>query len=470
MKKLLLAVALFPLLLYGSQSKISVKIDPRVELMSIAFRLAGATEYSSKDNPAYIKDIEEHFKTYENDTLIRYVKYLRDRTLIGYDAVMTMAISLQGKGGEYTLPSTDKAIGLLYDNTGRWNKWNAPEFIRLFNEFYIKSDFDSFFKSHKKYYNALVHKFNKEINLDSRWFSGFYGIDTGDKFHVIIAPSCGRSNYGPHTYDESGVKNVYAVISVYNFEEDGSPTFLHQGEIVIHEINHSYINPLTELTGIVSQLKYSGGKIMEVVGEDMKMQAYDNFRTVINESLVRAAVIRYMKNKAFPSEDIENEIISQKSLAYYWIEGLDSLYEEYDNHRDKYPDMQSFYPHIKDYFEEVAQNIIQMRDDFYSKAPSVVEVSPYIDQQNKVSPSIEYIDVRLSSPVKKEAGVVWLVVKQGGEDAFASVRLKSNDTVRFNLKLLPDTDYHFHIRGFLPATKDGYFIKPYDLYFSTGTM
>lgn len=470
MKKLLLVIALLPLLLYGSQSKVPVKIDPRVELCSIAFRLAGAKEYSSNVNVTYIKDIEEHFNAYENDTLIRYVKYLRDRTFIGYDAVMTMAVSLQGKNGKYTLPTHEKAIEILYDNSGRWNKWNAPEFIRLLNEFYEKSDFETFFRSHKKYYDSLVEKFNKEVNLDANWFPDFYGTHTEDKYHVIIAPSCGNSNYGPHTYSENGVKNIYAVLGVFKFEEDGSPTFSYKREIVVHEMNHSYINPLTETTHIADHIKDSGDKIMAVVGEDMKMQAYADFKTVINESLVRAAVIRYMKNKAFPSEDIENEIISQKSLAYYWIEGLDSLYEEYDNHRDIYPDMQSFYPHIKDYFEEVAQNIIQMRDDFYSKAPSVVEVSPYIDQQNKVSPSIEYIDVRLSSPVKKEAGVVWLVVKQGGEDAFASVRLKSDDTVRFNLKLLPDTDYHFHIRGFLPATEDGYFIKPYDLYFSTGTM
>ena len=468
MKKLLLVIALLPLLLYGSQSKVPVKIDPRVELCSIAFRLAGAKEYSSNVNATYIKDIEEHFNAYENDTLIRYVKYLRDRTFIGYDAVMTIAVSLQGKNGKYTLPTHEKAIEILYDNSGRWNKWNAPEFIRLLNEFYEKSDFETFFRSHKKYYDSLVEKFNKEVNLDANWFPDFYGTHTEDKYHVIIAPSCGNSNYGPHTYSENGGKNIYAVLGVFNFEEDGSPTFSYKREIVVHEMNHSYINPLTETTHIADHIKDSGDKIMAVVGEDMKMQAYADFKTVINESLVRAAVIRYMKDHCLPVEDIKTEIISQKNLSYYWIEGLDSLYEEYDNHRDIYPDMQSFYPHIENYFKKVAQDINKMKDDFYANSPYVASVTPLIDGKRDVSPSIKSIEVKVSCPVKKEAGAVWLLVKEGGEDAFSSVTIKNEDTVVFYLNLSPNTKYHFIIRSFVPATDEGYFIKPCEIRFKTG--
>ena len=469
MKRLLFIIFLLPFTLYAkNDSKTPVSIDPRVEIISIAFRLAGAKEYSSNINTTYIKDIEGHFEPYRNDTLVRYIKYLRNKTLIGYDAVMTMAISLQGKNGKYYLPTHEKAIDILYDNSGRWNKWNTPEFVRLLNEFYIKSDFESFFRSHKKYYNYLVKRFNQEINLDARWFSDFYGTHTEDKHHIIIAPSCGNSNYGPHTYDKNDTKNTYAVLGVFNFNPDGSPTFIHKREIVIHEINHSYINPLTEITNIASQLNDSGEKIMTVVGEDMKMQAYSNFKTVINESLVRAAVIHYMKDHSLPANEIENEIISQKSLAYYWIDGLDSLYEEYANHRDIYPDMQSFYPHIKNYFEKVAQNIVKMKDDFYSYAPYVESITPLIDSCNDVSPSIKSIEVKTSRPVRKEGGVVWLVVKEGGEDAFSSVLIKNEDTVVFYLNLSPSTDYNFLIRGFIPATEEGYFIKPREIRFKTG--
>lgn len=45
----------------GAQSEPDVRVDPRVELMSVIFRLAGNPEYNQSRLTSYIQDVEEHF-------------------------------------------------------------------------------------------------------------------------------------------------------------------------------------------------------------------------------------------------------------------------------------------------------------------------------------------------------------------------------------------------------------------------
>ena len=61
------------------------KVDPRVELLGVVFRLAGAPEYSSTYAKQYVEDIEAWFAPYREDTLVRYVKRIRSQYYVGYD-------------------------------------------------------------------------------------------------------------------------------------------------------------------------------------------------------------------------------------------------------------------------------------------------------------------------------------------------------------------------------------------------
>jgi len=50
------------------------KVDKRVELLSIVFRLANSHEYSQNLFPQYIESIENHFGEFRSHELIKYVK------------------------------------------------------------------------------------------------------------------------------------------------------------------------------------------------------------------------------------------------------------------------------------------------------------------------------------------------------------------------------------------------------------
>lgn len=79
--------------------------------------------------------------------------------------------------------------------------------------------------------------------------------------------------------------------------------------ILIHEFNHSFINFDPET------FRTSGEQIYAAVGEQMARQAYGQWSIVLTEAMVRAAVIKYMKDHNFPAVEITKETAIQKHVA-----------------------------------------------------------------------------------------------------------------------------------------------------------
>lgn len=83
----------------------------------------------------------------------------------------------------------------------------------------------------------------------------------------------------------------------------------------------------------------------------MADQAYSSWETIINESIVRAAVLVYMKENNFSQIEIDNEMKEQISRSFIWTPDLVKLLEEYQASRKQYPDLEAFYPRIVSFSE-----------------------------------------------------------------------------------------------------------------------
>ena len=71
-----------------------VRVDSRVELLSIVFRLAGAPEYNGCRLPSYDADITQAFAPYRNHPAIQLARQIRDQHGVGFDAVVGFAVSV----------------------------------------------------------------------------------------------------------------------------------------------------------------------------------------------------------------------------------------------------------------------------------------------------------------------------------------------------------------------------------------
>ncbi|KAB2841791.1 MAG: DUF4932 domain-containing protein, partial [Melioribacteraceae bacterium] len=108
------------------------KIDKRVELLSIVFRLAGNREYNMDMNKNYVKDIHDFFDKYKNHPLIVLAGNLYETRGVGFDAVMKMAVHVtQPPELSPIVPFTSEVP------ESRWGKENAEKFLVLLKQFYL---------------------------------------------------------------------------------------------------------------------------------------------------------------------------------------------------------------------------------------------------------------------------------------------------------------------------------------------
>ncbi|MFD1552972.1 DUF4932 domain-containing protein [Putridiphycobacter roseus] len=330
------------------------KVDIRVELLSIVFRLAGSHEYSQNLFPKYVESIENHFEEFKSHDLIEYVKDELLEDGIGFSAVMSMAIHITDPPNLAPLlnPFPYKSL------EEPWEKESAIKFIKLLNEFYIETDCETFFNKNKALYTTASNRFKKVYqNLDVAWYQNFYGAKPKGAFSIINGLGNGGANYGPKIFSQNGNEVIYAIMGTWSVDSLSMPTYEIEEYFptLLHEFNHSFVNHLVEKYH--AELQESGTIIFEKVKDEMNKQAYGNWKTMYDEALVRASVIKYMKDHNYDKATIKNELNEQLSSSFLWTDELVKELERYDNNRDKYPSLESFMPEIVKFFNLTAAKI-----------------------------------------------------------------------------------------------------------------
>lgn len=72
-------------------------------------------------------------------------------------------------------------------------------------------------------------------------------------------------------------------------------------------------------SGNYEALKEAGTELFQLCGWSMMNQAYSGWGTVINESIVRAAVICYMLDKGYSKDEIKAELQHQMQRNFRWM-------------------------------------------------------------------------------------------------------------------------------------------------------
>ncbi len=462
-------ISFFIAIIFSNSSKAQTlvpKVDQRVEMLSIVARLADYTEYNQNRAVAYVAAIRSWFDPFQSDSLIGYARRIRKEDAIGFDAVMSMAVHLQLQNNEFTM-----AEGWKESLDKRWKSKTALHFTELLNDFYKKSNAAKFFLNEQPYYNEAIEAFGNLISkFNQAWYYSFYGVAPEDRFNIVIGPGNGGNNYGPGVRGSESGRQIYAIMGSWTFDENGNPVFPEKDylQILIHEFNHSFINPLTEKYKSDRSFRKSGEAILKVMKEEMDSQAYGEWRTVINESLVRASVILYLLNeKLFRKAD--EEINMQINRGFLWTQELVELLAVYESNRKAYPTMERFYPEIIKFFRFVGDSISSIKTDYENNRPQVVSIEPFSNNSNNVDTSTKEITIHFSQPMQAEGYSF-----SYGEAGKKSYPIKaiggfSSDKKSFRIKveLEPGTDYEFFVSGLAFKNEAGYALKSYRIRFRT---
>ncbi|MEJ8769408.1 DUF4932 domain-containing protein [Prevotella sp. HCN-7019] len=355
MRKCTTLLALLIACLFAKAQSIIPQVNENVELMSILSRMAGFPEYNMDMAGQYIKDMDNYFKDNTEHQAVHYMKELRNKYGISYDAVMSMAVHLDNRNG--TLSLIEEDIPTLEK---RWKNVDKDEFLSYLNNFYKDTKFNEFFRSHKDLYGKGLKSYQDNVinHFDIDWYSDFYGNEPQETFSVIIGFCNGGGNYGVNRQITGKMKEVFAIVGYY---VDKKETPMYSKEYLptlIHEFNHSFINHYLDENKYpiyVKQLEPAATNLFISSHWSMSKQAYGNWKTMINESLVRAAVICYMLDNEYEPEEIRNVLLEQVQRNFRWMPELVSLLRKYEKKQSKYGNFEKFYPNIIKFFKEYSQ-------------------------------------------------------------------------------------------------------------------
>lgn len=467
MKKIIiLSLHLFFTALLGQNKEVlsAPKVDVRVELLSIVFRLAECPEYTAAYFPKYIDKIEKHFGNYKEHELIKFTQSKLVKGRIRYDAVMFMAIALSDNYPFVPLrPITNEFP------ESRWTQKKAEKFIELLNAFYVDADCASFFERNKDIYEHASREFKTVFNeLDVQWYPQFYGEMPKGKFNIVTALGNGGHNYGPNI-EVDGIKNIYAIMGTWSIDSLGLPKYESKSyfSTLVHEFNHSFVNHLVYQSTILSSK--SGKKIFKHLEDKMKSQAYTSWQIMYAESIVRAGVIKYFIDHKYDEEYIHFLIMYEKKLGFLWIDGLVKKLKEYDENRSEYPTLEKFMPEISVFFDDIAKNITTIQNEFEEKKPKIIRVTPNVNNKKNVSPKLKRIEIYFDRPLLAKGYSINYGDK--GKETFPKIEkidyTEDHKTLLLDLFLEPQKEYQFILTGIRFKTVEGYGINDYEIRFKT---
>jgi hypothetical protein len=332
---------------------IDISVDPRVELMSIIFRLAGHNEYNQCQIPQYDKDIETHFKPYKDHAVVKFAAELAEKRGVGFDAPMSMAVHLTDVNSLRPLVPFEPHPPELDD---RWQYKEAEEFLEKARQFVKDTNFTVFFNEHNVFYDETVKTLKDTIrqNAHFEWFAEFFGTRDDVNLHVILGMANGGCCYGASVVVD-GRQQMYSIPGVWLCDPNGKPAFdKEMVSTLFHEFCHSYANPIVDK--FESQLEPAGKKLYSEVKDVMKGMAYGSWQTMMREYIVRVCVIQYYRKFQAP-QDVKRLLRYEISRGFIDMRELDAVVSKYESERDKYPTFESFFPRVVEFFNEYIKNL-----------------------------------------------------------------------------------------------------------------
>ena len=444
---------------------VRVVVDPRVELLSIIFRLAGNREYSQGRVPAYVDDVEEHFGRFRDHPAVELAATLRRQRGVCFDACMSMAVHLSDA---YTLETKVPLDPLPENLDRRWGIRGSP---------HVCGAGPAVCRGHRL---SEVHRRTTAALSRGRvahaegcststahleWFDDFFGRRERATFNLALGMLNGGACYGSRCRTTDGKEELYCILGVWRTDNEGMPQFGPEMlSTVVHEFCHSYTNPIVDRHA--DELQAAGEKIFPYVKAALRRQAYGNWKTMMRESMVRAGEVRYAHAHRGP-EATRRAIAYQKSRKFLWIEELSDLLGEYEAQRDKYPDLDAFFPRVVEFFDRYADKFVQEQGQSWPRftawlnesgmklvdqmaqaaaRPKIVSITP-ANGAADVDPALQSIRVVFDRPMAANS---WSMV--GGGPNFPELTGKpSYDSTRtvwsVPVKLKPDWSYRFMLNS-----------------------
>ena len=297
-----------------ASTEFEVATDPRVELLSILFRMAGARPYDEAATP-YAFAADEHFAEFAGDPAVTESAELVRRNGISYDAVVELAAHLN--------PSLAPAVPLDPLPPGldpRWESVDIDGYLAQVRGFAAASDFEAFYEMQAEYRAEVEDAFTAFLAgkpvID--FFDSVFG-PLNASYRVVPGLLTGGFGFGTMARVPGGL-DVTDVAFLEAPDSEGVPHPTTRSlEFLVHEFAHSYVNPIFDPKA--DAMRASAEPLFRQFEQEMRDQAYTSYPIMVDEAVVRALTVVYLREQV-GGDAAEASIAEQEQLSFAWTREL----------------------------------------------------------------------------------------------------------------------------------------------------
>lgn len=323
------------------------RIDERVELLGIAYRLAMQGKYTDSLDQRYAASVNSHFARFSRHPFIQYLtntidSFSRKGVDISYRHIASLAVHVSEP------PLFEPLVPLMDKSDDSWDDRSlfTEKMISLLRKFYVDTDAAGFFKSMAAYYQSIANAYFKQgILFNKMWVDDYFSLPPSETYFPILALTIQEGAYLRVNFD-STKRNAYTIFTCdTNFS---SPDYLNS---ILHEYVHCYINQLIEKDSQKLRPLAEALLMRKEVYAKVGKTFYGNWRYLLYESMVRAISIRYK----MVMNNVDNDIRMEEDAGFTWIRSLVNELEYYEKNRSMYKNFSDFMPRIILFFESMGK-------------------------------------------------------------------------------------------------------------------
>ncbi|HET9134773.1 MAG TPA: DUF4932 domain-containing protein [Gemmatimonadales bacterium] len=368
---LLSCLILFVAPLTARAQSLTVGVDPRVELMAIVFRLAGATEFVNNDLVGYAAAVDAHFAPFAGHEVVQVARELRRTHGIGFDKVMGMAAHLT-LGEHVTLRGALEGPTRTLD--ARWPTAGAQRFVAALDRFVTEARFREFLAAQRGYHDSASARLSALVarRVAPDWFDRFFGVRGSERFILVPGLLNGGGSFGPRVSPGDGPDELWAILGTWASDSSGIPLFPDGHAFTIaHEFAHSYVNPMVAKHLALFEPFAAGCPQLEAA---MRAQSYVCWKTIVDESIVRATSLAWARAHGTPHEARMRQG-EEEGRAFVWTGELADSLEAWHRARGPEVSWERDIPRLAAWFAGLGPRIPALQAAFNARRPNVVRTS-----------------------------------------------------------------------------------------------
>lgn len=339
----------------SSRGKLVIKVDPRIELLSIVQWLGERMENGL--DFSYKRKVKQRFSAFRNHRAVQLIKEMLPNAY-NWGLPAELGVTLSNP------PELRITSPLQEDARKAYGEKRIALYVAALRDFAQETKYIEFFKENEPFYRRVAEKVEATL-ADKNYIpdtEAYYG-QRQHSYSILPSPLMPAGGVGPRIKHPDGRFAVYSIIGAWNVENDlpnfGDINFL--GYIIRHEFSHTFVNPLTEKYG--QQVEQYELLHYPVKNRLKKADGLTSWSQSVNEHIIRAFTARNTAREN-GKEAAEVEVMNDRRRGFVYIDAFIERLGEYESNRKTYPTFEAFYPRLIELFKELTSK--NLGDDFYT--------------------------------------------------------------------------------------------------------